>query len=206
RNAMRQAPDCILIGEIRDRETMEAAMAYSQTGHLCLATLHANNAYHALNRIVNFFPLENRSLLYLDLAVALKCIVSQRLVRKPDGMRTPAVEILMNSRHVADLIERGELGEIKEAMEQSLTPGSRTFEQDLVRLYTEGTIDIEEAMANADSPSNLSWLINNAKAGKDEEQLGQPPSGAPSFEFQQTADDGTSFSEFALDLGETPER
>src|SRR5690606_8006943 len=120
--------------------TMEAAMAYSQTGHLCLATLHANNAYHALNRIVNFFPLENRSLLYLDLAVALKCIVSQRLVRKPDGMRTPAVEILMNSRHVADLIERGELGEIKEAMEQSLTPGSRTFEQDLVRLYTEGTI------------------------------------------------------------------
>lgn len=206
RNAMRQAPDCILIGEIRDRETMEATMAYSQTGHLCLATLHANNAYHALNRIVNFFPLENRSLLYLDLAVALKCIVSQRLVRKPDGMRTPAVEILMNSRHVADLIERGELGEIKEAMEQSLTPGSRTFEQDLVRLYTEGTIDIEEAMANADSPSNLSWLINNAKAGKDEEQLGQPPSGAPSFEFQQTADDGTSFSEFALDLGETPER
>ena len=129
RNAMRQAPDCILIGEIRDRETMQAAMAYSQTGHLCLATLHANNAYHALNRIVNFFPLENRPLLYLDLSVALKCIISQRLVRKPDGMRVPAVEVLMNSRHVAELIERGELGEIKEAMEQSLTPGSRTFEQ-----------------------------------------------------------------------------
>ncbi len=206
RNAMRQAPDCILIGEIRDRETMEAAMAYSQTGHLCLATLHANNAYHALNRIVNFFPLENRPLLYLDLAVALKCIVSQRLVRKPDGMRTPAVEILMNSRHVAELIERGELSEIKEAMEQSLTPGSRTFEQDLVRLYTEGTIDIDEAMANADSPSNLSWLINNAKSGKEEKELAPAQSGPQAFEFQQTADDGTSFSEFALDLGDTPDR
>ena len=206
RNAMRQAPDCILIGEIRDRETMQAAISYSQTGHLCLATLHANNAYHALNRIVNFFPLENRPLLYLDLAVALKCIVSQRLVRKPDGMRTPAVEILMNSRHVAELIERGELSEIKEAMEQSLTPGSRTFEQDLVRLYTEGTIDIDEAMANADSPSNLSWLINNAKSGKEEKELAPAQSGPQAFEFQQTADDGTSFSEFALDLGDTPDR
>ena len=109
RNAMRQAPDCILIGEIRDRETMQAALAYSQTGHLCLATLHANNAYHALNRIVNFFPIESRSLLYLDLAVALKCVVSQRLVRKPDGMRAPAVEILMNTRHIAELVEKGDL-------------------------------------------------------------------------------------------------
>ena len=163
RNAMRQAPDCILIGEIRDRETMQAALAYSQTGHLCLATLHANNAYHALNRIVNFFPLENRSLLYLDLAVALKCIISQRLVRKPDGLRTPAVEILMNTRHIAELIEAGNLNEIKEAMEQSLSPGSQTFEQDLYRMYREKIISLDEALANADSPSNLHWLINNAQ-------------------------------------------
>src|SRR5690554_1036345 len=164
RNAMRQAPDCILIGEIRDRETMQAALAYSQTGHLCLATLHANNAYHALTRIVNFFPLENRSLLYLDLAVALKAVISQRLVRKPDGQRTPAVEILMNTRHIAELIEAGNLNEIKEAMEQSLSPGSQTFEQDLYRMYRNKIITLDEALANADSPSNLHWLINNEQA------------------------------------------
>ncbi|AUN94856.1 PilT/PilU family type 4a pilus ATPase [Pseudazoarcus pumilus] len=164
RNAMRQAPDCILIGEIRDRETMQAALAYSQTGHLCLGTLHANNAYHALNRIVNFFPLENRSLLYLDLAVALKCIASQRLVRKPNGERIPAVEVLMNTRYIAELIEAGNLNEIKEAMEQSLSPGSQTFEQDLYRMYRKKVISLEEALANADSPTNLNWLINNAQA------------------------------------------
>ena len=164
RNAMRQAPDCILIGEIRDRETMQAALAYSQTGHLCLATLHANNAYHALNRIVNFFPLENRDLLYLDLSVALRAIVSQRLVKKRDGTRIPAVEILMNTRHIADLIHMGQLGDIKEAMEQSLAPGSQTFEQDLYHLYQKDLISLEEALANADSPTNLHWLINNGGA------------------------------------------
>jgi twitching motility protein PilU len=184
RNAMRQAPDCILIGEIRDRETMQAALAYSQTGHLCLATLHANNAYHALNRIVNFFPLENRSLLYLDLAVALKCIISQRLVRKPDGLRTPAVEILMNTRHIAELIEAGNLNEIKEAMEQSLSPGSQTFEQDLYRMYREKVISLDEALAHADSPSNLHWLINNAQvkeARGDNKPRGDDGSGTGSF-------------------------
>ncbi len=167
RNAMRQAPDCILIGEIRDRETMQHALAYAQTGHLCLATLHANNAYHAMNRIVNFFPLENRSLLYLDLAVALKCVVSQRLVRKPDGKRAPTVEILMNTRHISELIERGELSEIKEAMEKSIAPGSQTFEQDLFKLYKSGVITLDEALGNSDSPTNLSWLINNSEFGDD---------------------------------------
>lgn len=162
RNAMRQAPDCILIGEIRDRETMQAAIAYSQTGHLCLATLHANNAYHALNRIVNFFPLENRELLFLDLSIALRAVISQRLVTQPDKQRAPAVEILLNTRHIADLIQTGSLTSIKEAMEQSLAPGSQTFEQDLYRLYHEGKITLEEALANADSPTNLHWLINNA--------------------------------------------
>ncbi|NMG35191.1 PilT/PilU family type 4a pilus ATPase [Azoarcus sp. TTM-91] len=201
RNAMRQAPDCILIGEIRDRETMQAALAYSQTGHLCLATLHANNAYHALNRIVNFFPLENRPLLYLDLAVALKCVISQRLARKPDGRRIPAVEILMNTRHIAELVERGELSSIKEAMEQSLAPGSQTFEQDLFRLYHEKVITLDEALANADSPTNLSWLINNAKF--DDGQLAVPAANADALhDFESTESDGASFREFTLHLDE----
>ncbi|MBL8447464.1 MAG: PilT/PilU family type 4a pilus ATPase [Zoogloeaceae bacterium] len=202
KNAMRQAPDCILIGEIRDRETMQAALAYAQTGHLCLATLHANNAYHALNRVVNFFPLENRALLYLDLAVALKCIISQRLVKKPDGRRLPAMEILMNTRHVADLIEQGELNEIKEAMEQSLAPGSQTFEQDLFRLYKEGTVDLEEALANSDSPTNLYWLINNGQISNSQ---GETPTAAGSADFQAPQQEGgASFKEFTLHLDDHP--
>ena len=197
RNAMRQAPDCILIGEIRDRETMAAALAYAQTGHLCLATLHANNAYHALNRIVNFFPLENRQLLYLDLAVALRCIVSQRLVRKPNGTRLPAVEVLMNTRHIAELIERGELNGIKEAMEQSLAPGSQTFEQALFRLHAEKTITLEEALSNADSPSNLNWLINNAQIQAADAQPVANKS-TQVMDFKATNTDGASFHEFTL--------
>ena len=200
KNAMRQAPDCILIGEIRDQETMQAALAYAQTGHLCLATLHANNAYHALNRIVNFFPMENRPLLYLDLAVALKCIISQRLVRRPDGTRLPSVELLMNTRHVSELIERGELSAIKEAMEQSLAPGSQTFEQDLFRLYREKTISLEEALANADSPTNLSWLINNSKLSKPENDQIKDRKKSDIVDFEATQPDGASFSEFTLNL------
>lgn len=199
RNAMRQAPDCILIGEIRDRETMQAALAYAQTGHLCLATLHANNAYHALNRIANFFPMENRPLLYLDLSVALRSIVSQRLVRKPDGKRIPAVEMLFNTRHVAELIERGDINEVKEAMEQSLAPGSQTFEQDLFRLYHEKIITLDEALANSDSPTNLSWLINNAQFNPDAKAENNRPAPAIS-DFEQTQPDGASFREFTLHL------
>jgi twitching motility protein PilU len=205
RNAMRQAPDCILIGEIRDRETMQAALAYSQTGHLCLATLHANNAYHALNRIVNFFPIESRSLLYLDLAVALKCVVSQRLVRKPDGMRAPAVEILMNTRHIAELVEKGDLSEIKEAMQKSLAPGSQTFEQDLYRLYNEKIISLDEALANADSPTNLHWLINNSEFAKPIIPH-DTKSNKPIVTPEQTDPDGASFSEFSLLLDDDPSR
>lgn len=201
RNAMRQAPDCILIGEIRDQETMQAALSYAQTGHLCLATLHANNAYHALNRIVNFFPLESRPLLYLDLAVALKCIISQRLVRRPDGCRVPTIEILMNTRHVAELVERGEISAVKEAMEQSLAPGSQTFEQDLFRLYRESIITLEEALANADSPTNLSWLINNSELQSTPIEPEKKP--RPNIiDFEATQPDGSSFSEFTLHLGE----
>ncbi len=198
KNAMRQAPDCILIGEIRDKETMSAALAYAQTGHLCLATLHANNAYHALNRIINFFPLENRPLLYLDLSVALKCIVSQRLVKKPDGQRLPACEILLNTRHIAELIERGEINAIKEAMEQSMAPGSQTFEQDLFRLFKAGVITLDEALANSDSPTNLSWLINNSQLNVPSPAETSAP--APTLEFDHSASSGASFSEFSLNL------
>ena len=198
KNAMRQAPDCILIGEIRDKETMVAALSYAQSGHLCVATLHANNSYHALNRIFNFFPMENRPALFLDLSASLKAIVSQRLVRKPDGKRMPACEVLLNTRHIAELVEKGEINGIKEAMEQSLAPGSQTFEQDLFRLYKEGTITLEEALSNADSPTNLSWLINNA-------QINTPASveiklTAPEIEAEKTTASGASFTEFTLNM------
>ncbi len=203
KNAMRQAPDCILIGEIRDKETMQAAIAYSQTGHLCLATLHANNSYHALNRIISFFPAENRPALFLDLSVALRAIVSQRLVKKPDGQRIPTSEVMLNTRHIAELIERGEVQSIKDAMEQTLAPGSQTFEQDLFNLYRSDTITIDEALANADSPTNLSWLINNSEfgsaAGKDERKTDV------ALEFDSTSESGASFKEFTLSLADNDE-
>jgi len=199
KNAMRQAPDCILIGEIRDKETMSASLAYAQTGHLCLATLHANNSYHAMNRIINFFPLENRPALYLDLSVSLKCVISQRLVKKPDGKRLPAVEILLNTRHIAELIERGEVNAIKEAMEQSLAPGSQTFEQDLFRLYREGVITLDEALSNADSPTNLSWLINNSQLNAPNTG-NEPPRITQSIEFEKSGSGGASFREFTLNV------
>ena len=198
KNAMRQAPDCILIGEIRDRETMQAALAYAQTGHLCLATLHANNAYHAMNRIINFFAIENRPLLFLDLSVSLKAIISQRLVKKPDGMRSPAVEILLNTRHIQELIERGEINSIKEAMEQTMAPGSQTFEQDLFRLYRENVITLDEALANADSPTNLSWLINNSQFGATSGQ--DNPKLVSNIDFEVADDSGASFTEFSLHM------
>jgi len=129
KNALRQAPDCILIGEIRDKQTMGMALAYAQSGHLALATLHANNSYHAMNRIISFYPLENRPTLLLDLSAALQAIVSQRLVRTKAGTRRAAVEVLLNTRHISELIEKGDINEIKEAMEKSMAPGSQTFEQ-----------------------------------------------------------------------------
>jgi twitching motility protein PilU len=199
KNAMRQAPDCILIGEIRDKETMGAAIAYAQTGHLCLATLHANNAYHAMNRIINFFPLESRTSLYLDLSATLKTIISQRLTRKPDGKLTPTVEILLNTRHIAELIERGEINGIKEAMEQSLAPGSQTFEQDLYKLYKEGTITLDEALANADSPTNLSWLINNSEIKAPAQKVVKVPFVTAAAAPEQT-NSGASFAEFTLNM------
>lgn len=198
KNAMRQAPDCIFIGEIRDKETMTQAIAYAQTGHLCLATLHANNSYHSMSRIISFYPLENRPALLADLAVTLKCIVSQRLVKKPDGTRIPAAEVMLNSRYVSELIEKGDLSGIKEAMEQSLSPGAITFEQSLHALFKSGTITLEEALGNADSANNLHWLINNAMA--DRKPGDRPFETAPTNAESSTSESGATFSKFTMKL------
>jgi twitching motility protein PilU len=210
KNALRQAPDCILIGEIRDKQTMAMALAYAQSGHLCLATLHANNSYHAMNRIINFYPLENRPALLLDLSAALCAVVSQRLVRTKSGARMAAVEVLLNTRHIAELIEKGEINEIKEALEKSMSPGSQTFEQALFKLFMEGKITQDEAMANADSASNMLWLINQATAGEITAS-GRPP--APAAEKAQApageeekkseisaAGGSASFNDFKIDM------
>ncbi|GAB1393182.1 PilT/PilU family type 4a pilus ATPase [Rhodocyclaceae bacterium] len=200
KNALRQAPDCIFIGEIRDKETMSQAIAYAQSGHLCLATLHANNSYHSMSRIISFYPLENRPALLADLSVTLKAIISQRLVKKPDGSRCPAVEVMLNSRHIGELIEKGDLNGVKEAMEQSMSPGSQTFEQSLFNLYKSGTISLEEALGNADSANNLHWLINNAAVDK---KPNDKPLVAPSASADataSTAEGGATFSEFTLKM------
>jgi twitching motility protein PilU len=190
RNSMRQAPDCILIGEIRDKETMAAALAYAQSGHLVLATLHANNSYNALNRIISFYPIENRAALLQDLSSAVKAIVSQRLVRSAaGGTRQAAVEIMVNTRYVSDLIENGEIGQIKEAMEKSLSPGSQSFESALFQLVKSGLVTQEEALANADSATNLLWLLNNG-----------PDSANNAADIAQSKvdDEGANFTEFTL--------
>jgi twitching motility protein PilU len=199
KNALRQAPDCIFIGEIRDKETMTQAIAYAQTGHLCLATLHANNSYHSMSRIISFYPLESRSALLSDLSVTLRSIISQRLVKKPDGTRIPAVEILLNSRYIAELIEKGDLSGIKEAMEQSLSPGAQTFEQSLFALCKSGTITLDEALANADSANNLHWLINNAGENR---KLGDRPLTpmAPADAEASTSASGAIFSKFTMKM------
>jgi twitching motility protein PilU len=162
RNAMRQAPDIILIGEIRDLETMRMALTYALSGHLCLATLHANNAYQAMHRVLSFFPLEVRPMLLQDLSVSLKAVISQRLIKTAGGVRVPAMEVLLNTRNVSELIEKGEIGEIKDAMERSMSPGSQTFEQDLFRLVRTGKITADEGLANADSATNLGLLLGNS--------------------------------------------
>ncbi|MGN6703982.1 MAG: PilT/PilU family type 4a pilus ATPase [Burkholderiaceae bacterium] len=180
KNALRQAPDCILIGEIRDKETMGAALAYAQSGHLVVSTLHANNAYRALNRIIGFYPLENRPAMLQDLASTLGAIIAQRLVKAVDGNRRAAVEVMLNTTHIAELIEQGNLNQIKDAIEQSLSPGSQSFEQALLQLIKDGTVTQDEALANADSPTNLYWLLNNQQPEKAKPQE-PPPSDAATF-------------------------
>ena len=165
-SAMREAPDVLMIGEVRDRETLRHALIFAQTGHLCLSTLHANNSYHALNRIVNFFPYDARSSVLSDLSMCLRAVISQRLVRGKDGRQLPAVEILLNTSLISDMIKKNEIEGIRDAIQQSVSPGSQTFEQALYKLFKAGKISKEEALRNADSASNLSSLIDYSQTTK----------------------------------------
>ena len=193
KNALRQAPDVILIGEIRDRETMSAALAYAQSGHLCLATLHGNNSDPALHRIRSVYPVEVRPTMLGDLASALKAVVSQRLVRTVDGGRVPAVEVMLNTKLVSELVEKGDFSGIRDAMEKSMAEGSQTFEEALARLIMDGQIERKEGLAHADSPTNLMWRLQNdfalaANAAKAQK------------EARDTPDDQPSFTEIVLDV------
>ncbi len=179
-SAMREAPDLIMIGEIRDQPTLQSCLLFAQTGHLCMSTPHANNSYTALNRIINFFPREARDSLLADLAIALRAVISQRLIRTTDGRRVPAVEVLLNTKHIQDLITKGDLSLIKDALEQSLSPGSQSFEQALFHHINTGKVSVDEAMAHSDSPTNLHWLLSNAP---------KTAAGAPASSAQSAATD-----------------
>ena len=190
KNALRQAPDCILIGEIRDRETMTAAISYALSGHLVLATLHGNNSYHALNRILSFYTPEARPALLNDLAAGLKAVVSQRLVKAIAGGRVPVIEILLNTKLVSELIEQGNFGSVKEAMEKSIAEGSQAYEEHFAKLINEGTITREEGLAFADSPTNLLWRLQNTGPGE----------ARPSAKKEEKASDDATFTEITLDV------
>ena len=189
KNALRQAPDVIMIGEIRDRETMSAALAYAQTGHLCLATLHANNSYQALNRILSFYPVEVRPTMLGDLAVALKAIISQRLLRTTSGGRTPAVEVMMNTKLVSEMIEKGDFSGIKDVQANAMTEGSQNFEEDIARLITQGLVDRKEGLAHADSTTNLIWRLQNSFVRPSQK-----------IEVVEDPDDTPTFTDITLDV------
>jgi twitching motility protein PilU len=190
KNGLRQAPDCILIGEIRDRETMTSAISYSLSGHLVLATMHANNSYHALGRILSFYTPESRPALLSDLASGLRAIVSQRLVRAAAGGRRPAAEVLINTKLISELVEQGDISGVKEAMEKSLAEGSQTFEEHLAKMITDGKITREEGLAFSDSPTNLLWRLQNEQSPVSR----QPPKSADP--------DPSLFTEIVLDVPE----
>ena len=160
RSSLREAPDVILIGEIRDRETMEAALELCNTGHLAVSTLHANNANQAMERVINLFPQDLHKQLFLDLSLNIRAVISQRLVTGIDGKRCAAIEILINTPHIAELILKGKIEEIKEAMEESGAKGMQTFDMALFNLFKEERIELEEALSNADSRTNLEAKIN----------------------------------------------
>jgi len=160
KSAMREAPDVILIGEIRDRETMQAAIDLAGTGHLAIATLHSNNAPETLDRIINLFPEDQHSQIYMDLSQYLRAIISQRLVRGLSGQRVGAVEIMLNTPRIAELIQSGDISKVKESFRESSEPGMQTFDQALLRLHRDGKISMEEALANADSRSTLEAQIH----------------------------------------------
>lgn len=166
REAMREAPDLIMIGEVRDRKTMEAAISYADTGHLCMTTLHAVNANQALDRVINLFPSDARQQILMDLSLNLRGIVSQRLVVGMDGKRVPAVEVLVNTPYSSELIKKGEIGALKEIMEKGSVNGMQTFDQSLLELYQMKRINLQAALGNADSRGDLEWRINFG-GGKD---------------------------------------
>ncbi|HEY7217884.1 MAG TPA: PilT/PilU family type 4a pilus ATPase [Candidatus Binatia bacterium] len=174
KNTLRQAPDVILIGEIRDTETMEAAITFAETGHLCLGTLHSNNANQAIERIMNFFPPERHAQIYLQLSLNLRSIVSQRLIRSLDGKRVAALEILMDTPRIRDLIRKGQVDILKEAMEQGIQEGCQTFDQALFALYRDGNISLDQALINADSANNLRLKIKLAGLIVDQEPVPVP--------------------------------
>ncbi len=190
RNALRQAPDCILIGEIRDRDTMSAALSYSLSGHLVLATMHANNSYHALGRVLSFYTPESRAAMLNDLASGLKAVVSQRLLRGTSGGRIPAIEVLLNTKLVAELIDKGDLMGIKDAMEKSMAEGSQSFEADIARMINEGQVSRDEGLAQADSPTNLLWRLQN-----DQTPISRSGQKAPQVETEES-----SYSEISFDV------
>ncbi len=165
KNTLRQAPDVILIGEIRDQQTMEHALAFAETGHLCISTLHANNANQALDRIINFFPEERHAQLFLDLSLNIRAFISQRLIPSLDGKRIAAIEILLGSPSIQELIHKGEIESIKEIMEKSETLGMQTFDTALFKLYQADKISLDEALKNADSANNLRLKVKLAKNG-----------------------------------------
>ena len=171
KNTLRQAPDVILIGEIRDTETMEAAITFAETGHLCLGTLHSNNANQAIERIMNFFPPERHSQIYLQLSLNLRSIVSQRLIPSVDGKRVAALEILMDTPRIKDLIKKGQVDILKEAMEQGIQEGCQTFDQALFAMYRDGIIVLDQALINADSANNLRLKIKLAGLKVDQEPM-----------------------------------
>jgi len=196
KNALRQAPDVILIGEIRDRATMSAAIAYAQSGHLCLATMHANNSYQALNRILSFYPVEVRPTMLGDLAAALQSIVSQRLLRTKDGTRAPACEVMLNTKLISDMIEHGDFSGIKEAMEKSMAEGSQTFEDDIARMIRLDMVDQREGLINSDSPTNLMWKLGNQ--AQSSVQTTDPVKEAA---YEAEMGEAAQFTEIVLDVG-----
>ena len=175
KNTLRQAPDVILIGEIRDTETMEAAITFAETGHLCLGTLHSNNANQAIERIMNFFPTERHEQIYMQLSLNLRSIISQRLIPTVSGKRVPALEILMDTPRIKDLIKKGEVDTLKEGMEQGVQEGCQTFDQALFVLYQEGKISLDQALINSDSANNLRLKIKLAGLREDDDATRRQP-------------------------------
>lgn len=174
KNALRQAPDVILLGEVRDSATMEAAVSFAETGHLCLATLHSNNASQAIERVMNFFPTERHPQIYMQLSLNLRGIVGQRLIPAVDGRRAVVCEVLLDSPRVRDLIMKGQIAEVREAMEKSGVVGMQTFDQGLHNLLDRGVVSLEQALAHADSPNNLRLRVSLARSKGEAQELQQP--------------------------------